>query len=487
MNQAWTKLKLNRSVPIAILVAVALFVGATQGRTLYNEFFYNYFNRECLSDSAPCGNPSKFISWWTAKAFENEAPNVQAYRKNARFYASPEVEALMRQTFWKNTDKALPIDVIEPQSYFADYSKGPNSVDVTRVLVDLSKLEMPHLYIRMRFELEEIAGMYKVKHLILKDGAKEKIQKFLASIDPNPDTNLVKRNVQATRQLRRGPIWGHSDFSKIAEEEIQKALAINPNFALAHIELGRLASFAGEDNKAVEHFQKAIDCNPSFVLGYLELGDTYLKMRNEGFALSAFTKATQADPLFAIAFGERAYVEDLLHKDEIALADLSHAILLDPSYSVAYYNRGINYYFSGHNRAALDDLNKAISFYDGNASWFNLRARVKCSLKDPTGALRDAYKAIEMEPRNADFYCTRSWANAVAKSPDSALRDANRAISLAPKNDYAYRTRAFAKIDLKDLTGALEDMKIAVKLEPGNKFNMMGLKHVQAMLAKQKL
>lgn len=463
---------------------MALFVGATQGRTLWNEFYYNLLNRECLSDSAPCGNPSKFISWWTAKAFENEAPNVQTYRKNARFYTSPEVEALMRQTFWKNTEKALPIDIIVPQSYFADYSKSPNSVDVTRVLVDLSNPKMPHLYIRMRFELEEIAGMYKVKHLILKDGAKEKIQKFLASVDPNPDTNLVERNARATRQLRRGPIWCHSDFSEIAEEEIQKALAINPNFALAHIELGRIASFAGEYDKAVEHFQKAIDCNPSFVLGYLELGDTYLKMRNEGFALSAFTKATQADPLFAISFGKRAYIEDLLHKDENALADLSQAILLDPSYSVAYYNRGINYYFTEHDKNALDDLNKAIALYDGKASWYDMRARVKCSLNDSTGALRDAYKAIEMEPKNANFYCTRSWANVVGKSPDIALSDANRAISLAPKNDYAYRTRAFAKIDLKDLTGALEDMKIAMKLEPGNKFNMMGLKHVQAMLAK---
>jgi len=486
MNQAWTKLKLNRSVPIAILVAVALFVGATQGRTLWNEFYYNFFNRECLSDSAPCGNPSKFISWWTAKAFENEAPNVQAYRKNARFYTSPEVEALMRQTFWKNTEKALPIDIIVPQSYFADYSKGPNSFEETRVLVDLSKPEMPHLYIRMRFDLQEVAGQYTVKHLILKDGAKEKIQKFLAQVDSNPDPNLVKRNAQATRQLRRGPIWGHSDFSKIAEEEIQKALAINPNFALAHIELGRIASYAGEYDKAVEHFQNAIACNPSFVLGYMELGETYLKMRNEGFALSAFTKATQADPLFAIAFGNRAYVEDLLHKDEIALADLSHAILLDPSYSVAYYNRGINYYFTDHDKAALDDLNKAISFYDGKASWFDLRARVKCSLKDSTGALRDAYKAIEMEPNNANFYCTRSWANVVGKSPDSSLRDANSAISLKPKMGYAYRRRACAKIDLKDLTGALEDLKIAVKLEPSDGYNMMALKDVQAMLAKKK-
>lgn len=469
---------------MAILVAVALYVGAPQGRTFWNELYYNYFNRECLSDAAPCNNPSKFISWWTAKAFDNEQPNFQKCRKTARFYASPEVEDLMRQTFWQNTDKPLPIDVIVPQSYFADYSKGPNSFEETRVLVDLSKPEMPHLYVRMRFDLQMIAGQCQINHLVFKDGAKEKIQKFLASVDPNPDANLVKRNAQATRQLRRGPIWGHGDLSKIAEEEIQKALAINPNFALAYIELGRIASFAGEYDKAVEHFQKAIECNPSFVLGYLELGETYLKMRNEGFALSAFTEATQADPLFAIAFGKRAYIEGLLHKDESALADLSHAILLDPTFSVAYFNRGINYHFSDHDKAALDDLNKAISLYDGNASWFDFRAGVKCSLKDSTGALRDAYKAIEMEPTNANFYCTRSWANAIAKSPDSALRDANKAISLAPKNDYAYQIRAFAKVDLKDLKGALEDMKIAVKLEPSNKLNMMGLKHVQSMLDK---
>lgn len=485
MNQAWTKLKLNRSVPIAILVAVALFVGATQGRTLWNEFYYNFFNRECFSDSAPCGNPSKFISWWTAKAFESEQPKFQKCRTNASFYASPEVTTLMRQSFWQNTEKTLPIDVVMPQSYFADYSNEPNSMEEVRVLVDLSKPEMPHLYVRMRFDLEEIAGMYKVRHLVLKDGAKEKIQQFLANVDPNPAPSLVKRNAQATRQLRRGPIWGHGQLSKIAEEEIREALAINPNFALAHIELGRISSFAGEYDKAVEHFQNAIACDPDFVLGYLELGETYLKMRNEGFALSAFTQATQADPMFAIAFGKRAYTEHLLHKDEIALADLSHAILLDPAYSVAYVNRGIDHYLAERYKAALDDLNKAISFYDGDASWFNLRARVKCSLKDSTGALRDAYKAIEMEPDNADFYCTRSWANSVAKSPDSALSDASMAISLSPKNDYAYRMRSFAKVDLKDVTGALEDMKMAVKLDPSNKYNMMGLKHVQAMLAKQ--
>jgi len=98
MNLARTKLKLTYTVPIAFLVAVALFVGATQGRTFWNEFYYNYFNNECLSDAAPCNNPSKFISWWTAKAFTNEQPNFQKYRKTARFYTSLEVEDLMRRT-----------------------------------------------------------------------------------------------------------------------------------------------------------------------------------------------------------------------------------------------------------------------------------------------------------------------------------------------------------------------------------------------------
>ncbi|MCW5824219.1 MAG: tetratricopeptide repeat protein [Cyanobacteria bacterium TGS_CYA1] len=482
MTQAWTKLKLIRSVPIAILVAAALFAGATQGRPLWNDFYYNFLNRETLADTPPC-NPSLFVSWWAAKAFETKQPKFQKCRSNASFYASPEVEALMRQTFWQNTDKTLPIDVIVPQSYFADYSNAPYSLEETRVLVDLSKPEMPHLYVRMRFDLEEIAGMYKVRHLVLKDGAKEKIQQFLANVDANPDPNLVKRNAQATRQLRRGPIWGHGQLFKIAEEEIQKALIINPNFALAHIELGRIASFAGEYDKAVEHFQNAIACDPDFVLGYMELGETYLKMRNEGFALSAFTKATQADPLFAIAFGKRAYTEDLLHKDECALADLSHAIVLDPTYSVAYFNRGIKHYYADRAKAALDDLNNAIALYSDKAEWYDVRAEVECSLKDWKSALRDAHKAIEMEPDNADFYCTRSWANVIAKCPDSALSDANRALSLNPKMGYAYRRRACAKVDLKDLTGALEDLKIAVKLEPSDRYNMMGLKDVQAMLA----
>ncbi|MDX2106780.1 MAG: tetratricopeptide repeat protein [Candidatus Melainabacteria bacterium] len=485
MNQAWTKLKLIRSVPIAILVAVALFVGATQGRTLWNEFYYNFFNRECFSDSAPCGDPSKFISWWTAKAFENQQPNFQKCHTNATFYASPEVVKLMHQTFWQNTKKTLPVDVVMPQSYFADYSNEPNSMEEVRVLVDLSKPEMPHLYVRMRFDLEEIAGMYKVRHLVLKDGAKEKIQQFLANVDPNPAPNLVKRNAQATRQLRRGPIWGHGQFSKIAEEEIREALAINPNFALANIELGRIASFAGEYDKAVEHFQNAIACDPDFVLGYLELGETYLKMRNEGFALSAFTQATQADPMFAIAFGKRAYIENLLHKDECAIADLSHAILLDPAYSVAYVNRGIYHYFADRDKAALDDLNNAIALYSDKADWYNVRAKIECSLKDWKSALRDTHKAIEMEPENADFYCTRSWAKIIAKCPNSALSDANRAISLNPKMGYAYRRRACAKVDLKDLTGALEDLKNAVQLEPSDRYNMMGLEDVQAMLAKK--
>lgn len=53
------------------------------------------------------------------------------------------------------------------------------------------------------------------------------------------------------------------------------------------------------------------------------------------------------------------------------------------------------------------------------------------------------------------------------------------------KNNYAYRRRACAKVDLKDLKGALDDLKIAVTLEPSDRYNMMGLKDVQSMLAKE--
>lgn len=79
------------------------------------------------------------------------------------------------------------------------------------------------------------------------------------------------------------------------------ALAINPNFAVAHFGLGVTYSRLENWEEALTYFKKTIELSPTFAQGYLGLGITYNILGFNVEAMKALKKAVLINPRYAQA------------------------------------------------------------------------------------------------------------------------------------------------------------------------------------------
>jgi tetratricopeptide (TPR) repeat protein len=94
-----------------------------------------------------------------------------------------------------------------------------------------------------------------------------------------------------------------------AEALLQKALAIQPNWAIAHYNLGLIYKMSGEFSKAIAAYREAIRIQPHYPEAHQNLGVVYLKLGQVPESLAAFQGAVlqyqQSDPAEALSLQQK--------------------------------------------------------------------------------------------------------------------------------------------------------------------------------------
>jgi predicted Zn-dependent protease len=75
-----------------------------------------------------------------------------------------------------------------------------------------------------------------------------------------------------------------------AREHFEKALALNPAYALAHYQLGRLLARDGKYADARDELERAATLQPDMGEAYYQLGNTYMRVGEKDKAAEAFAK-----------------------------------------------------------------------------------------------------------------------------------------------------------------------------------------------------
>ena len=102
------------------------------------------------------------------------------------------------------------------------------------------------------------------------------------------------------------PVFGGMKYGQCAQQELNKAIQLNGNLALAYVSRGvgytyLPASFGGGVDLALKDFNKAISLDPNLADAYLWKGVALRKVSRNAASRQAFQKALQLDPnrLFA--------------------------------------------------------------------------------------------------------------------------------------------------------------------------------------------
>ncbi|MBD2644553.1 tetratricopeptide repeat protein, partial [Aphanizomenon sp. FACHB-1401] len=244
----------------------------------------------------------------------------------------------------------------------------------------------------------------------------------------------------------------------------QKAIELDPNYAIAYNNLGNALYYQKKLDGAVTAYQKAIELDPNYAIAYNNLGNALSDQKKLDEAVAAYQKAIELDPNYAIAYNNLGNALSDQKKLDEAVAAYQKAIELDPNYAIAYNNLGnalsdqkkLDEAVAAYQKAIELDPKLAIAYYNlGNAL---------SDQKKLDEAVAAYQKAIELDPKLAIAYYNLGNALYDQKKLDGAVAAYQKAIELDPKYATAYNNLGNALRDQKKLDAAISNYKKALSL-----------------------
>jgi tetratricopeptide (TPR) repeat protein len=324
-----------------------------------------------------------------------------------------------------------------------------------------------------------------------------------------------------------------------AEASWRQSLAADPNFAQAHLQLGKLYgrraylatlgtvletrdAHARESQRHSEPGRRHVEAAMGAAAGVLDemevvLADCIVAMSRvevdemERRALNALaqyrarrgveelvwvaavsttgqrrldglSEALRIRPHYPLALLCRAAMHRERGDGEAALADVDHALALHPSLVAARWERAMICWKSRRLDAADADFEEC-----ARAGWRPAESKVnQARVRTDAGRRDAAYTALE-EAIGFDARCMLAYfnrANLRREDGDLAasIADLDRAIEIDPSHAPAWNNRGVARLALRDAAPALADFREAARLDPAH---AMAWRNIGSILASQ--
>ncbi len=193
--------------------------------------------------------------------------------------------------------------------------------------------------------------------------------------------------------------------NRAALASLDKALAIDPGLARAHLERGRLLLGTGHPMQAVESLRRAVHLAPDLAEAWSALGRGLLQIDQPAEAARALDRAEELKP----ALGE------------------------------THFNRGMLLVREERDDAAVEAFRRAIALGHDDARTHAMLARALGALRREDEALEHFDKAIARDPEYAFAHARRAVLRQARGEFEAAEADFRRAMELEPENGETYR------------------------------------------------
>jgi tetratricopeptide (TPR) repeat protein len=248
--------------------------------------------------------------------------------------------------------------------------------------------------------------------------------------------------------------------------DLNEALRLDPDDALAHGGRGLAWLGLGEHGKAIADLNEAIRLDPREASHYFNRADAWRAKRDFDRAIADYNEIIRRDPELTPAYFARAVVRGEKGDIDHAIADLDTAIRLNPRWPDAYVARAVGWKHKRELDKAIADLDTAIKLEPQSARAYHERGLLWSEAKQLDKAIADYSDAIRLEPGNAVGYCNRAFAWKAAKDFDNAIADFTEAIRRDPKDSDAYCGRGWSWREKRDFAKAQSDFQAALRLDP---------------------
>jgi tetratricopeptide (TPR) repeat protein len=230
---------------------------------------------------------------------------------------------------------------------------------------------------------------------------------------------------------------------------LRQAIALSPDNAFTHLNLGTALFETGDAKGALDEFQTAIRLSPGLSKAHYGAGIVLEAAGRDGEAIAAFTKAVDADPASVEA---RMSLADALRRNGRERESLPHyadVIARSPAVSQAAFGSAMALVRLGRYREARDRLEAATKTYADQPGFAHALARVLAAA--PDDAVRDGARSVTItqgllrNQRTLELMQTMAMALAEAGRFEEAVQWQREALAAA------------AQSNRRDLSGRLAD------------------------------
>jgi adenylate cyclase len=280
---------------------------------------------------------------------------------------------------------------------------------------------------------QEIAGLI-AKNLELKLGIKKN------QTAPNPEAYQLY--LEAVR------LWGMRNTASLdrAEQLLQRAIALQPDFARAHAAMGFVLSvrsaedgndpMAGEgrslNEQALQWAEQSLALDPDLAEGYAAKGNVLDNLGRWSKSKEAYRRSIELDPNFAT--GHQWYARALSQEGYLdeAMAEMKRAVELDPLAPRILDNYAGEFMWAQKYTEAIETLDRALAIQPGSAQALSFRgwALVK------TGRTAEGQAIFEALARRPDPPEWNTVQLARTRLATGRRAEAEALLQLSPKQDF---------------------------------------------------
>jgi predicted O-linked N-acetylglucosamine transferase (SPINDLY family) len=263
-----------------------------------------------------------------------------------------------------------------------------------------------------------------------------------------------------------GVIAHQAGQNDIAIELIRKAIALRPDYAEAHSNLGNALKGNGQLDEAIIAFRKAITLNADIPEAHASLGNALREKGEIDEAIAACEQAIKLRPNYAEAHNN---LGNALHdKGQLddAITAYRHAINLSPSYAEAHNNLGNSLREKGRLDDAISACNQAITL---RPEYAQAHCNLGSALQDKgdlDAAVAAYRRAIALNPNFPEAHNNLGIALIATGRLDEAVASFRQAITLRPSYAEAHSNLGSALKDKGQLDDALASYRQAIALRP---------------------
>ncbi|HTU24912.1 MAG TPA: tetratricopeptide repeat protein [Pirellulales bacterium] len=253
-----------------------------------------------------------------------------------------------------------------------------------------------------------------------------------------------------------------------AAEAYRRALALRPDFAEMHNNLGAVLLELGQADEAQAELERAVALKPDLFLAHTTLANLFATRGDTRRARSHFDRAVMAGPNFAPARYGLGVLLGGQGQLDAAREQFEQVVALRPDHAAAYYNLGWIAQSQGNLQRAQKNYEQAIAIAPNYADAHNNLGNVLRAQGRLDEAVTRFERAVQLDPKQ--FHALNNLGCIAQERHDlkQAMERFRQALAIAPNYADAHNNLANVLQGLDRREEATAHYERAVKLEPNS-------------------